>query len=411
MNELLTASKVVTSSGVHTPGWVRVADGVITGVGEGKPADTTQDLGDAILVPGFVDPHVHGGGGGGYSDGTRISALAARDAHLARGTTTTMASLVAASPGALIAQVRELAPLVLDGSLRGIHLEGPWLSPEKKGAHDAAALRAPDPREIEALLEAGCGAIRMVTIAPELPGALAAIERFVAAGVVVAVGHTSADYVQTRLAIDAGATVATHLFNAMPPLLHREPGPVLALLEDERVTLELVADGVHLHPSLVDWVESSAGTSRVMLVTDAMSAAGLGDGGFHLGDLSVSVQDGVARIEGTDTIAGSTATMDQLFRGRAILVETHADAMLVAERGEVILDPKDVEAPSVPALPRFDDASLTAAVRLTATNAARAMGWEDVGDIALGKRADFVVLDSHLWLRGVCLAETISKSS
>lgn len=410
MNEMLTASKVVTSAGVHTPGWVRVADGVITGVGSGRPSGATRDIGDAILVPGFVDPHVHGGGGNGFSDGTRIAVLAARDAHLARGTTTTMASLVAASPSDLLEQVRSLTPLVLSGELRGIHLEGPWLNPERKGAHDVAALRTPDPREIDTLLEAGRGAIRMVTIAPELPGALAAIEQFVAAEVIVAIGHTNANFEQTRLAIDVGATVATHLFNAMPPLLHREPGPVLALLEDERVTLELVADGVHLHPSLVDWVERSVGTSRVMFVTDAMSGAGLGDGAYRLGDLSVSVQDGVARIEGTETIAGSTATMDQLFRGRAILVESLAGTSLVTERGEGGVDPITFEATSVPASPRFSDESLTAAVKLTATNAAHVMGWDNVGDIAVGKRADFVVLGPDLQLRGVDLAETSTQS-
>src|SRR5699024_5071243 len=136
----------------------------------------------------------------------------------------------------------------------GVHLEGPWLSPARCGVHDLAQLRAPDAGEIDALLAAADGAIRMVTLAPELPGSIDATRRFVDAGIVVAVGHTDADYKQTRAAIDAGATVGTHLFNAMRPLHHREPGPALALLEDPRVTVELIADGVHVHPALVRYV-------------------------------------------------------------------------------------------------------------------------------------------------------------
>ena len=148
-----------------------------------------------------------------------------------------MASLVSAAAPDLLEQVRGLAPLVADGTLRGIHLEGPWLSAARKGAHDEGALRAPDAAEIDALLEAAQGAIRMVTIAPELPNALAAIAHFAEAGVVVALGHTDADFEQTRRGIVAGATVATHLFYAMPAPLPRAPGPVLALLEAERATL------------------------------------------------------------------------------------------------------------------------------------------------------------------------------
>ena len=382
MSEVLVASKVVTSSGVHAPGWLRIEDGHIVEVGAGAFAgepENTRDLGDVTVVPGFVDAHVHGGGGSAYPEvgPTELAAaIVARDAHLARGTTATIASLVTAQPEELLAQVTALAPLVAGGALRGIHLEGPWLNPAKKGAHDERALRTPDLTEIDALLAAGGGAIRMVTIAPELPGALAAIERFVEAGVVVAIGHTDADFDQTKRAIEAGATVATHLFNAMPPLLHREPGPVLALLEDERVMLELVADGVHLHPDLVAWVEHSAGVKRVMLVTDAMGAAACGDGAYRLGALEVTVADGVAKIAGTETIAGSTATMDALFRQRAI------------QR----------------TLENVTDEALVAAVMLTATNPARAMGWADIGDISPGKRADLVVLDKNLQTEAVFLA-------
>ena len=405
MSTLLTASRVVTSQGVHSPGWVRCEGAIIAAVGSGElpsdgPASSALDrrnLGEVTLVPGFVDAHVHGGGGASYPEvapahfdrlDEQVPALIARNAHLAHGTTSTIASLVTASPEALLDQVRALVPLVEDGTLRGIHLEGPWLSHARKGAHEERELRAPELSEIEALLGAARGAIRMVTIAPELPGALAAIERFVATGVVVAIGHTDANFEQTQRGIDAGATVATHLFNAMPALLHRAPGPVLALLEDERVTLELVADGVHLHPELVRWVERSTGTSRVMLVTDAMAAAASEDGEYRLGALEVEVRGGVATLAGTDTIAGSTATMDALFRQRAA-AEAQEGAGGESNAG---------------AAAYADDASLVAAVRLTATNPARALGLDDVGDIAVGKRADLVVLDADLMPREVILA-------
>lgn len=380
MNEIITAARVVTSAGVLTPGWVEISDGVVLALGAGTPPRApARDLGDATLVPGFVDMHVHGGGGASYTEATRSAIVNSRSAHLSCGTTRTMASLVTASAEDLLSQVSTLAGFVAEGLVSGIHLEGPWLSPDRAGAHDPELLRHPDLAEIEALLAAGSGTIAMVTIAPELPGAIAAIERLVAAGVVVAIGHTAADYETTRRAIDAGATVATHLFNAMPALHHREPGPVLALLEDPRVTLELIADGTHLRPELASWVMEKAGEDRVALVTDAMAAAGCGDGHYSLGALDVEVADGVARLAGADTIAGSTVTMDALFRWSA--GDVGADALAGSNEGGVA---------------EISDAALRRAVRATATTPARALRWDEVGDIAVGKLADFVVLDPEL---------------
>lgn len=371
-DETLLAARVVAADAVHAPGWVRVADGRVSGVGSGRPdpaaldGSRVRDLGDATIVPGFIDLHVHGGGGGSFGGG-RASVLAARDAHRARGTAATLASLVTESPEHLLERVALLADLAEEGVIRGIHLEGPWLSPHRAGAHAPGLLRDPDPVEIDALLAAARGSIRSVTIAPELPGALDAIRRLADAGAVPAIGHTDADYETTRRAIDAGARAATHLFNAMRPLGHREPGPVLALMEDPRVALELVADGVHLHPALVAGVRRAVGADRVLLVTDAMDAAAHADGDYRLGALDVEVRGGVARLAGSDTIAGSTATMDALFRAAA-----GAD-------------------------PSEDD--LVAAVRQTSTNQARLMGWEELGDIAVGARAELVVLDPGLRVR------------
>jgi N-acetylglucosamine-6-phosphate deacetylase len=210
----------------------------------------------------------------------------------------------------------------------------------------------------------------MITLAPERVGALTAIKRIVDAGAVVAIGHTDATYEQTRAAIVAGATVGTHLFNAMRPINHREPGPVIALLEDSRVTVELITDGVHVDPALYRHVYRNVGPDRVSLVTDAMAAAGMVDGAYRLGPVAVDVVDGVARVAGTRTIAGSTATMDHQFR------------FALAHSG----------------LPR--DEALMAAVRQASINPARALGLACTG-LVPGATADLVVLDSDFAVTGV----------
>ncbi|HIW91886.1 MAG TPA: N-acetylglucosamine-6-phosphate deacetylase [Candidatus Corynebacterium avicola] len=371
---ILTASAVVTGDEVLRPGWVEVTGSVVTAVGSGQPqsGSDVQDLGDATIVPGFVDTHVHGGGGGAFPDcATDPSAVATSiDTHARHGTTSIIASLVSAHPGDLLRQVETLAPQVADGTLAGIHLEGPWLSTHKCGAHDPTALRAPDTAEISRVFDAADGTIRMVTIAPELDGALDAITQVVEEGAVAAVGHTDATYDQTVAAIEAGARGGTHLFNAMRPVHHREPGPVTALVEDPRVTVEMIGDGVHLHPAVYRNVcarvgADSSGAGRVSLVTDAMAAAGMPDGAYHLGAMSVDVVDGIARIAGTDTIAGSTATMDQLFR------------FALANAQDAGEDP--------------EDGALLTAVQQTSLTPTRALGLPATG-IQPGARADLVVL-------------------
>ncbi|MGH3724407.1 MAG: N-acetylglucosamine-6-phosphate deacetylase [Mycobacterium sp.] len=261
---------------------------------------------------GFFDMHVHGGGGasfGGDPEGNRIAA----EWHRSHGTAGMLASLVTLTPEETLRAVRVLAETAGTETIAGIHLEGPWLSPRYAGAHDPDLLREPDLAELERLLDAGAGHIRMVTIAPELPGAISAIEVLVSRGVVAAVGHTDATYEQTQQAISTGATVATHLFNAMRPIHHREPGPIPALLEDPGVTIELIADGVHIHPAIYQMVHAAVGPDRIALVTDAMCAAGMPDGAYQLGQLPVTVCSGEARLL-DGTIAGSTASMDDLYR-------------------------------------------------------------------------------------------------
>lgn len=368
---LIAAGAVALERRIGRPGWVETDGQRIRDCCAGPPPRAADvALPDALVVPGFVEMHVHGGGGASYTDGNDADILRAAAFHQRHGTATTLASLITMPPGDLLAAVSALAAATRAGTIAGIHLEGPWLSPARCGAHDPAQLRDPSAAEIDALLTAGGGAIRMVTLAPERPGSHAAITRFVEAGAVVAVGHTDADYGETRRAIDLGATVGTHLFNAMRPLHHREPGPVLALLEDPRVTAELIADGVHVHPAVVGAVIEAAGADRVALVTDATAAAGLGDGEFRLGAMQIDVVDQVAHVRGASTIAGGTATMDQLFRN------------VVGRLGR-------------------SDAALAAAVQMTSATPARALGLDRVGSLRAGFDANLVVLDHHLAVTGV----------
>ena len=368
---LMTADTLLTGRELLRPGWIEVSDGTVCAIGAGtppRPAD--RHLGAVTAVPGFVDTHVHGGGGANFSTASPAETSTAVELHLRHGTTTLVASLVTAGPAELIRQVAELADEVRAGVIAGIHLEGPWLSTQRCGAHQPSLMRDPDPAELDRVLAVGDGAIRMVTLAPERSGALAAVRRIVDAGAVAAVGHTEATYEQTREAITAGATVGTHLFNAMPPIHHRSPGPVIALLDDPGVTVELITDGVHVDPALYRHVTRSVGPDRVSLITDAMAAAGMADGAYRLGPLGVDVVDGVARVSGTQTIAGSTATMDRVFSYAA------------AHSG----------------LPR--DEALMLAVRQASINPARALGLAFAG-LVPGATADLVVLDPDLAVTGV----------
>jgi N-acetylglucosamine-6-phosphate deacetylase len=368
---LMTVDTLLTGRDLLRPGWIEVSGGLVAAVGEGAPPRRADHgFGAMTLVPGFVDMHVHGGGGANFTTASPQETATAVEFHRRHGTTTLVASLVTAGPDELLRQVTALADDVRSGLLAGIHLEGPWLSTRRCGAHQPALMRDPDPAELDRVLDAGAGTVCMVTIAPERDGAISAIGQLVDAGVVAAVGHTEASYEQTRAAIAVGATVGTHLFNAMRPIDRREPGPIVALLEEPRVTVEVITDGVHVDPAIYRHVVRSAGPDRVALVTDAMAATGMSDGRYLLGPLEVDVVGGVARVAGTDTIAGSTATMDAVFR------------FAVAYGG---LDRDD---------------ALMLAVRQSSLNPARALGLPS-GGLAVGAPADMVLLDSKLAVAGV----------
>ncbi|MGZ0711526.1 N-acetylglucosamine-6-phosphate deacetylase (plasmid) [Coraliomargarita sp. W4R53] len=371
MSTLIHSARLIDDAVETNDAWVRFEGGVIAarGVGRDFPAATeTIDASGMVLTPGFIDIHGHGGGGASYDEG--VDAIRrVRAVHRAHGTTSAVISLVTASIDDLSHRVAIVADLVeQDPTILGSHLEGPFLDAGHKGAHTHELLRTPDAASVDRLLNAGRGTIRQVTVAPELPGADQAIERFVAAGVTVAIGHTDADHKAATNAFSAGATLVTHAFNAMRGIHHRSPGPVVAALRDERVMLELVADGVHVDLDLIGVVFAAAG-ERVVLVTDSMAAAGVGDGCYVLGGLAVSVKDGVARLDSNGAIAGSTLTQDEALR-------------LTVSAG----------------------VALPEAVRALTSNPARAIGRADLGHLSVGSRADAVLLTDNLTVSTVWVA-------
>ncbi|GLU49711.1 N-acetylglucosamine-6-phosphate deacetylase [Nocardiopsis ansamitocini] len=330
---ILANARLVTADGL-TPGWLRIEGERIAATGTGpapEGGEPVRDLAGAVLAPGLVDVHVHGGAGAAFTETAPERALSVVEFNRAHGVTSLLGGLVAATPEDTLRQVAALAELCESGDLAGIYLEGPYIARGKCGAHDPALLREPDTVEFERILKAGRGHVRMITLAPELPGALDLVHAVTESGVVAAVGHTEASYDETRAAFDAGATVATHLYNQMRPLHHRDPGPIAAALNDERVTVELINDGVHVHPGAARVAFDAAGADRVALVTDAMAATGLGDGEYTLGTLRVRVLGGEARLVDSGAIASSTIVLPEAVR-RAVrdLGATPADALRAA---------------------------------------------------------------------------------
>ncbi|MFF7111882.1 N-acetylglucosamine-6-phosphate deacetylase [Streptomyces albogriseolus] len=372
--KVLTGARVVLPTGTVDGGSVTVEGTRIASTAPGASPSPAEGAAQAVdlrghwLVPGFVDIHNHGGGGVSFAGGTAEDVLQGVRAHLRHGTTTVVASAVTGDLDFLARHAGMLAELAQQGDIAGIHFEGPFISPCRKGAHNESLLRDPDPAEVRKLIDAAHGHARMMTLATELPGGLDSVRLLVEHGVIAAVGHTDATYEQTVAAVDAGATVATHLFNAMPPLGHRAPGPIAALLEDERVTVELINDGTHLHPAALQLAFHHAGRDRVAFITDAMDAAGFGDGRYMLGPMEVEVADGVARLVEGGSIAGSTLTLDRAFKRAATV----------------------------------DGLSVEDVVAAVSANPARLLGLDDrVGSLEPGKDADLVVLDDAFELVGV----------
>jgi N-acetylglucosamine-6-phosphate deacetylase len=372
---LIHSARKVDVDGEVADFWFTARDGLITQTGHGaawrnEEASSVVDAEGRQLTPGFLDIHGHGGGGYSFEDAPdEIEAALAM--HRAHGTTRSVLSLVANPLDEMCRSLGTVAELMkTDPLILGAHAEGPYLSPRKAGAHNPAFLRTPEVAEVERLIAAGGGSLRQITIAPELPSALEAIRYVTAAGVIAAVGHTAADHDQAQAAFDAGAGLLTHTFNAMNGIHHRAPGPVIAAFGRRDVSLELVLDGIHVHPAVAGLVFANA-PGRVALITDAMAAAGAAEGEYRLGSLDVTVSHGKAVLRGTDQIAGSTLTQD------------HALRIAIQHAG---VSPRD------------------AVTALTATPAAVLGREADLGRLAPGYAADAVLLDDDWSARAVWAA-------
>jgi N-acetylglucosamine-6-phosphate deacetylase len=390
---LLTGGRVVTPAGVLSPGWIRLAGSLIDAVGSGDAREQlpsglpVTDLHGHWVLPGLVDMHVHGGGGTSFTEGPAGDARRAAQFHRGHGSTTIVASLVTAPLADLEARAAMLAGLAGEGLIAGIHLEGPFLSAARCGAQDPRHMLAPDVAAFERLRAAAAGHLRVITLAPELPGAADLITAAARSGVIAAVGHTDATADITSAAIDAGATHATHLFNGMRPLHHREPGAAGALLDRDEVTCEVIADGVHLHDTALRLSTRAAGPGRLVLITDAMAAAGMPDGTYRLGSMRVTVAGGVARLAGDNeartpgAIAGTSGAIGANVGPIAGSTATMADVV------------KHALAAGLP---------VTEVAAAASTTPARVLGLNDrTGALRAGLDADLVVCDEEFRLRAV----------
>ena len=350
---IIQASGAVVNGSLIGDLWIESSNGVITAVNPGihRSPDATTD---GVLIPGFVDIHCHGGGGKYFSALSPGEIHSAIETHRGHGTTSLLASLVSEPIEIIKEQILRLKPLIASGQIAGIHLEGPYLAHARCGAHDPALLLSPDLAEIKELLELADGAITMITIAPELPGAVDAIKYLAAAGVTVALGHTDGAFVDAAAGTNAGATVVTHFMNAMDKSLSQGSFASF-VVADERLSVEIILDGHHIPFSTARDIYTALG-SRVIFVTDAMAAAGATDGSYTIGKLPVEVKSGVARITTTNALAGSTLTMDAAFFNAV-------DSLGL---------------------------SVKEAVAATSTRPAKRIGLKDRGEIKVGLRADLL---------------------
>ena len=346
---IISAATVLIDQELQKEVWLEIEDGVIRSINSGTTPEYDLRY-EGILIPGFIDIHCHGGGGkyfGGLADSQIEQVIAT---HRAGGTVAGLASLVTEPIENLISQIKRLVPFAQRGEIAGIHLEGPYLSHARCGAHDPNLLRTPTLAEVQTLLDAGQGFIKMITIAPELDGALEVIEYLAKSGVIAAIGHSQSDAATAQAAIDRGASVVTHFNNAMPKVIDGPGTMSSAVINELRVSLELILDGEHVSTQIVRDVFEAA-PNRIVMVTDAMSAAGSTDGTYKIANLEVIVKDGVARLASNGSLAGSTLTMAKAFN--------HA----LNEIG----------------------ISITEAVHAASTLPALILGRSDLGEIAVGK--------------------------
>ncbi|MFC5530901.1 N-acetylglucosamine-6-phosphate deacetylase [Cohnella yongneupensis] len=376
---LVVNARIVTTDRMIDNGWLQVRDGIIERIGDNSVGDAPHDSAYAIvdaeggsLLPGFIDVHVHGGAGHDFMDADAEGLRAITEFHSRHGTTGMLATTLTASRDELTALLERVSTFMNDAmpfaQLLGVHFEGPFISEKWKGAQNPAYIVPPQPEWLEAWVARYPGVIKIQTLAPEAEGALDYIAQLAGHGIVPSCGHTDATYDRIAAAADRGLRHAVHTYNAMRAYHHREPGTVGAVLTDDRIIGEVIADGHHVHPAGIKLLLAAKGADKVILVTDAMAAAGMPDGDYDLGGLPVEMKCGVARLKDSGNLAGSTLTMIDAIR------------YIVREIG-------------VP---------LASASRMASLNPARQLGLDgDRGDLAPGKRADLVLLDDSLEIRRV----------
>ena len=350
---IIQSTSAVIDGALTGATWIEVSENLIRSVNSGVHTSPDQII-EGTLIPGFVDIHCHGGAGKYFSALTPGEIHSVIETHRGHGTTSLIASLVSEPIETLMAQILRLKPFVKSEQIAGIHLEGPYLSHARCGAHDPGLLVNPDLAEIKELLQIADGTITMMTIAPELPGAIAAITHLTAAGVTVALGHTDGGFKEAAAGTNAGATVITHFMNAMDKGLN-DTSFASFVIADERLTVEVILDGHHVPFSTAKEIYAAVG-NRLIFVTDAMAAAGATDGNYAIGALPVIVKDGVARLASNGSLAGSTLTMDTVFLNAIYKLGL----------------------------------SITEAVAATSTRAAHRIGLSNCGEIAVGNKADLL---------------------
>lgn len=319
MHFVLSNIIIYTPWEVLRPASLEIRDGHIVRVTLGKD-EKGEDLKEAIVCPGLIETHIHGYGGIDVNSADVDNLLVLAQNLTQHGVTAFIPTVVTDSHENLIkicrtiAQAKSVQKEAFRGAkILGINLEGPYLSHQRAGAQNPEWVRQPNWQEFSEYWEASHETIRIVTIAPELPGALDLISRLASLGICVAIGHTNATYEETRAAIAAGARRATHLFNAMPPIHHRKPGAVIACLESPEVYLEIIFDFIHIVEPMLGLIWKIAGPNRIVAITDAIAGAGLSNGTYRLGNLKIKVEEGIARLA-DGTLAGSTLCLDQAVR-------------------------------------------------------------------------------------------------
>lgn len=363
-NMLLIGGRIITEEGILERGYVRIEDGLIADVGQVENGEIPGlNLEGLIISPGFIDIHAHGGRGYDFMDGSMESCRIIAQHKAEMGVTaflaTTLTALTDDIDRALECIARFMAEETVYKNILGIHMEGPFISPEKKGAQNPRHIIPPSLELLRRWYDLAYGKIRIITLAPEMEGALPVIEEAARRGIVAACGHTNATYEETRRALDLGLSHGVHLFNGMRGFHHREPGVAGALLEDKKASVELIMDGYHLHPAVVRLVLNIKEQDQVVVVTDSMRASGMEEGRYELGGQEVLIKNGVARLL-SGSLAGSICKIPQ---GLANIIKTGG------------LD-------------------LAEAVKLVSLNPARILGTASSrGSIKPGKLADITVFD------------------